>query len=102
MNCALTQLLIVQQSTASIDLSSRQVLNKISSLMLSQIIQSVKQTKNSYGDQVHLPSIMLLEASKIDNLEAAPLLLYVIGTLLIFNLSLVGYMSNIKCLPLRK
>ena len=79
MNCAPTQLLIVQQFTASIDLNSRQVLNKISSLMLSQIIQSVKQTKNSYGDQVHLPSIMHQEVSKTDNLEEALHHLYVIG-----------------------
>merc|ERR1712038_643924 len=79
MSCALTQSLIVQQFTESIDLGSRQVLNKISSLMLSQIIQSVKQTRNSYGDQVHLPSIMPLEASKTDNLAAAQLLLYVIA-----------------------
>merc|ERR1712038_32496 len=79
MSCAPTQLLIVQQSTASTDLNCRQVLSKISNLMLSQIIQSVKQTKNSYGDQVHLPSIMPLEVSKIDNLEAVQLLLYVIA-----------------------
>ena len=79
MNCVPTQLLIAQQSTASIDLNSRQVLNKISSLMLSQIIQSVKQTKNSYGDQVHLPSIMHQEVSKTDNQEVAPHHLYVIG-----------------------
>ena len=39
--------------------------------MLSQIIQSVNPTKNSYGGQAHRPSIIPREVLKVDNLEAA-------------------------------
>ena len=84
MSYVLTQLSIGQQFMESIDLSYHQVSNKISSRTLSQIIQSVKQTKNSYGGQVH-PSIP--EVSKIGNQVAALQRPFVIGKILIWVFS---------------
>ena len=47
--------------------------------MLSLTIQSVKQTKNSYGGQVHLRIIMAQEILKLGTQQAALHLLFAIG-----------------------
>ena len=68
MNCVPILLSTVLPYMGLIDLSYLQVLSKISSRMLSQTIQSVKQTKNSYGGPA-LHSIR--EVLKIGKLVAA-------------------------------